>query len=261
MRCTTERRGWSLVEMLGVLGVVGVLLALLLPALAGARDSARSGACLARLSLLMVSHATHQSCNGGYWLNMLPPGLDVCYRSLGETANHFHSVQSHVDGWGYALGEDVVSDSRSHHGEAFACPSVYGAYRQEFDASPGYVAALSYRYSLAFVTEPALWDPGEPSRRNTPDRWRRRVGVHEVVFPAHKVAMFESGDHHAPGRNERRLNVSFADGHADRVDPAIAFPALAVPWHGVTEQSGDLPLESPMTFSSAGWGVRGRDFQ
>ena len=64
-----RRRAFSLVELLAVIGIVGVLLALLLPAIQVARESARRTECANQLKQLgMAAHNFHAS------FDRLPPG-------------------------------------------------------------------------------------------------------------------------------------------------------------------------------------------
>src|SRR4051812_35518457 len=57
---------FSLVELLVVIGIVGILIALLLPALAGARRQAKMVACQSNLRQIGQAFKTYEVENGGW---------------------------------------------------------------------------------------------------------------------------------------------------------------------------------------------------
>lgn len=64
-RCGRTNAGFTLIELLVVIAVIGLLTGMLLPALSGARDSARSVVCLARLRTLGQTASMYAESNRG----------------------------------------------------------------------------------------------------------------------------------------------------------------------------------------------------
>src|SRR5688572_22638076 len=60
------RRGFTLVELLVVVGIISVLVALLMPALAGAREAAQRAKCLATLRGMAQAAHMHAAEHAGY---------------------------------------------------------------------------------------------------------------------------------------------------------------------------------------------------
>jgi len=68
-RSPSGRRGFTLVELLVVIAIIGILVALLLPAVQAARESARRSQCQNQLRQLALGVLNYESANGSY-----PPG-------------------------------------------------------------------------------------------------------------------------------------------------------------------------------------------
>ena len=80
----TERRQFTLIELLVVIAILAILVALLMPALAGARESARGVRCLSNLRQLGLSIAAYDDDNDdvvmpGWFTNYSGGGLYCFY--------------------------------------------------------------------------------------------------------------------------------------------------------------------------------------
>ena len=151
------RSAFTLVELLVVIAIIGVLVALLLPAIQAARESARRTQCTNNLKQLSLSCANFESAN-----TYFPPGGGTCV-----------DVQST---WG---GSDMQSWWVTGSQSGAMC---YG---------PNWALQL-FSYieagSLARLAGEALKDPNEEARANPPDTWdmqgkgtRRWAAFHENV--------------------------------------------------------------------------------
>ena len=252
--------GFTLVETLASISIVSVLLAVMLPALRGARESAAGVRCQASMATITQIQHLYQADHDGLWPNAFGNRGGASW-TVGQTYTSAHSVFSQVRGWLGPLHQAGRVDA-SREIEALSCPTAARQVDDKLEANPQIAAMFSYGYSPALFTKAALWDPDQPDRRAEPDAWRSRVRGSSVVFPANKVSMFEIADYHgqqwvigadqAPA--EQRSTVAFADGHVGRRLVGEAQAALPLDWN---ELYGSATPDA-LPFASSAWGHQGR---
>lgn len=155
-RAKRRHRGFTLVELLVVIAIIGILVALLLPAVQAARESARRMQCTNNLKQLGLAHLNFESAKGHF-----PAGMDVnvdegCPSEGCRGWSHIHLVLPYFEegviadtfdfnfegGWLYffrtlsAADKDRLYTTRL---EALLCPSLtmweeqYGfGYRKDY---------------------------------------------------------------------------------------------------------------------------------
>jgi len=92
-RATRRRSGFTLVELLVVIAIIGILVALLLPAVQAARESARRGQCKNNLKQIAVAALNHESVHTHY------PTGGWGYRWVGDASSGYARQQP--GGWAY----------------------------------------------------------------------------------------------------------------------------------------------------------------
>jgi hypothetical protein len=205
-------RAFSLVELLVTIGVVGALLALLLPALGGAKREANVTAELAtqrQAELILNAYLIDHNGEYPYWGE---PGTFYAPLHWGP---EFVSEQ-HWDQplhWGlylHTLGyEGWVSLGSRAHGSAFE------EVRQGDCPTCGWGYGSAHMLTNTVYAQPAFWDEDAP-----PDK-RHHRGMREghLVYPALKGIVILRGGFGPRAKAwglERRL-VHFGDGHGAAV--------------------------------------------
>lgn len=245
IRIPTKRRtrGFTLIELLVSIGVIALLMGLVLPALGGAMDQARSVSCVSNLSTIHRFRDLWSSSHDDYLPTPFHDEFDKEFVGITFDNVRYHPHQDDVgDVWLWVTDAPRAGASAREF-EAFSCPTQV---RQRvgiindhawIEDNPHSLALSSYFESPTLTSDPAFWagEPGERSGRDLTKDDRRRVRVHDVLRPSDKAVLAERADFHSGDMvfsitepQAKGCNVLFQDGHAARVQIADALPTHRV---------------------------------
>ncbi|HPO14128.1 MAG TPA: type II secretion system protein [Candidatus Hydrogenedentes bacterium] len=202
-RPVRRRSGFTLLELLIVIAVIGILAAILLPALARAREASRRCSCMSNLSQLGMALQMYAEENN----RMLP------WSGGNNNAECLMTLYSN-----YTSTPKI-----------FICPSDAQQHMDDFDEDSGLKinteierpASLraSYEYLGAFTPEPIVLPHPSMGSSRIPIFWDRVTVSNAIEFY-----------NHVPGGS----NVLFTDGSVEFVThPSFAGPCLPVRPEGI----------------------------
>lgn len=242
-----RQSAFTLVELLVVIGVIAVLIAILLPALAGARSASRQVACLRNMQGIGLVFANYHAESGsiypfavrGQILQLDPPnegGGGLMWDDPWMLVIYWPTLMHAVAPW------------REYFG-AWVCPGSSRDSARPWRLESGAGGMSSYSYARSFQAAPVLWTPGAEA---DPEQFRA-VRVSEVQFPASKVLLFDSERAHLTLHEREKeggvVPMLFADGHAVALRREDAMPPAKNPF-----------VDEPATMHDTPSGAMGRDF-
>ncbi len=147
------RRGFTLIELLVVIAIIGVLVALLLPAIQAARESARRSQCQSNLKQLGIAAQTFHDATKTLPSSVRPGGNTLSPRIAGLTFILPNLEQSAIfDQYRQDLNWSNVANVpfTSRPLSVFVCPSSPGSASDRWDGDPQPPATFS---NLVAVTD------------------------------------------------------------------------------------------------------------
>jgi prepilin-type N-terminal cleavage/methylation domain-containing protein/prepilin-type processing-associated H-X9-DG protein len=198
-RNAPDHRAFTLVELLVVIAAMALLLALLMPALAGARSQARTLVCRSNLHQLVLAATGYATENDGFYV----PGARDMWDNAGR--QRWHGVRRRLgepfDPAHGPLG-GYLADGRIKECPARVPFVQSGDWNVSFEQGCG-----GYGYNLAYLGS-RLWDAGLAGPQALSQAYARTTAVGEVANPA-QTLMF--ADTAMANGDDTLIEYSFAE--------------------------------------------------
>lgn len=207
---TTSKRGFTLIELLVVISIIALLIAILLPALGSARESAQRIACGSNLKQIGIAYYTYATDEKG----IVP--LGYVDNNMGS---NYHMINAWASPTRYSLMGDLFNKGIIEDGRVFYCPTQtiaglsYDTQTNRWDmpyTTNGAQKQTRSGYSSRPLYEGEDWHWGPTSNTNPPDNLPKLGDLGNIVVASDMVSSIShsNGIHNGEGINAIRTDGS-----------------------------------------------------
>ena len=172
-----KTRGFTLVELLLVIGIIGLLTALLVPALRGAREQARSAQCRSNIRHIGIGFSVYQTENKSFPYAFVPPSLQSAPPLGGYVGNPSFD---RLGWWWFHYMDDHIGGNQFQ--PILRCPSRSFA---DPEVTENFLCG-NYGVNVSVVK----YAPGEDARR---DFSGNSLNISQVSYPEETMMILDAG--------------------------------------------------------------------
>jgi prepilin-type N-terminal cleavage/methylation domain-containing protein len=223
--------GFTLVELLVVIGIIAVLIAVLLPALARARDAAKRVVCLSNMRQLSQAIYNYGAQNKGFIPLCTPKDNASTNYTIWRSPTADWGIPNFIalytaDGWcgmGRLFYANLIKDP-----QAFYCPSMtmtYLTYQPALWNNPGQYRYMGYIYRIfgEGTNKITSADVAEVNRLRL-GKMKNKALVADAMMQGWGQGLFW------PHQKPYGVNVAYSDGHGEFVSMKTSDYEVALKW-------------------------------